>query len=90
MERRAMEAEQEPEPTILPFDPAIVAELDDTEDDFFDWSEDLEEEGADAEDFFDDPAEDEEDAQTARYKAMLTPDVMEKMLANMRVNGVIV
>jgi hypothetical protein len=42
MERRAREAEQEPEPAILPFDPATMAGHDDPgEDDFFDGSEDL-------------------------------------------------
>ena len=55
-----------------------------------DGSEDLEEE----EDAADNAAfEDDEDAppdeQELKYMAMLTPEVMEKMLANMRANGII-
>jgi hypothetical protein len=59
--------------------------------DEYDGSEDLEEEESDADDFFDDDdSGEEDDEQTARYKAMLTPDVMEKMLANKRANGIVV
>jgi hypothetical protein len=90
-DREARDYDPEFEETILPFDPATMADHDDPgEDDFFDESEDLEEEEADANNFFDEPVEEEDDEQTARYKAMLTPEVMEKMLANMRANGIIV
>ena len=80
--------EPEPDETILPFESPTVAESD--ADDFFeDGSEDLEKEEDSADDFF----SEEEDADAedeARIQAMLTPDVIEKMLANMRANGTIV
>jgi hypothetical protein len=54
-----------------------------------DGSEDLEEEEDAADEFFEDdgdePAEEENE-----YIALLTPEIMEKMLANMRANGIIV
>jgi hypothetical protein len=59
--------------------------------DEYDGSEDLEEEESDADDFFrDEDSEEKDDEKTKRYKAMLTPEVMEKMLANMRANGIII
>jgi hypothetical protein len=86
--------DDEPEPLVLPFTSAKLAEpepVDEYADDYEeDGSEDLEEEEEAADDFFEDAAEDEDDEQTKRYKAMLTPEVMEKMLANMRANGIII
>jgi hypothetical protein len=80
--------EPENEEVILPFDPAIVAGHEDPgEDDFFDGSEVLEEEEDAADDFFE---EEEDAADEARIRAMITPEVMEKMLANMRAHGTII
>ena len=53
-----------------------------------DGSEDLEEEEAQADDFFD--VEEDEAEEENEFAALLTPDVMAKMFANMRVNGVVI
>ena len=55
---------------------------------FYDGSEDLEEEEDAADHFYDD--EEELDEETRGYMAELTPELMEKMYANMRAHGIIV
>jgi hypothetical protein len=83
-----LSVQPEPEPDGSEPDPAV--------DDFFedvlsdDGSEDLEEEEEAADGFFEDDGDEPVDEEEQKYMAMLTPEVIEKMLANMRANGIIV
>jgi hypothetical protein len=83
----------EPEPVkpfVLKFEPVASDEaVDDFCGEDFDGSEDLEEEEAKADEFFDEEAADAAYAQEEEneFVALLTPEIMEKMLANMCANG---